>query len=84
MASPEGLGLTELLKMIEAATGQKALLVNTESDDHHSPYGVQKDIVLDVKKVQALGYKPKSLMSWLPELIASHVGDAKDRNNRMH
>jgi nucleoside-diphosphate-sugar epimerase len=82
VASPEGLGLDELLKMIEKATGKKALLVNAESDSNHSPYGVPGDAVQDVKKVQALGYAPKSLNSWLPELI-EYMGGS-DQRSRLH
>jgi nucleoside-diphosphate-sugar epimerase len=84
IASPEGLGLMDLLNMIEAATGQQALLVKAENEDNHSPYGVDHDSVMDVKKVQALGYKPKSLMSWLPELIASLGGADQSSNTRLH
>ena len=80
-ASPEAIGLDELLAMIEASTGRKALLVNHETAGNHSPYGVPEDGILDVRKVQALGYVPKSLKSWLPELIGS-LGP--ERASRIH
>jgi len=77
VASPEALALNELLALIEASTRRKAILVQTESDSNHSPYGVDKDGVLDVKKIQALGFQPKSLKTWLPELIAGYQDPAK-------
>ena len=84
VASPEGLGLDELLTMIEHSTERKALLMNSETETNHSPYGVAADGVLDVQLAQTLGYKPKSLKSWLPELIASLGGPEKARSSRLH
>jgi len=70
-ASPESIALNELLTMIEKTTGRKALLMDRETPENHSPYGVSEDAVVDVQKVIALGFTPKPLKTWLPPLIAS-------------
>lgn len=84
IASPESLALDQLLKLIEAATGRQVQLAKKEEDENHSPYGVRDDFVLDVNRVQALGYKSKKLMSWLPELITSLGGVEKTGTTRLH
>lgn len=83
VASPEVLGLDELLKWIAESTGRKPLLVNQETDSNHSPYGVHEDSVLDVSRLISLGFKPKSLHAWLPGLIGS-MADPASRQSKLH
>ncbi len=86
VASPQPLPLARMIKMIEATLGQKAILiekpVNPPSESTYSPYGWPDDAILDVTKVQSLGYSPKPLDSWLPGLIAS-LG-APEKSGRLH
>ena len=69
MASPQTLSLTQLLAQVELATGNKPRLARESTADNHSPYGVPRDLTLNVGRVIEAGYKPKSLMEWLPALI---------------
>lgn len=69
VASPQPIAMEELMAMIERKTGGKTVLAKKEEEGNHSPYGVDMDATMDVQRLISLGYKPKALKDWLPQLI---------------
>ena len=74
VASPSPISLAELIGRIEALTGKKALLINHDQPQTHSPYGMPHDLVINTDKLDSLGVKLPSISSWLDELIELSAG----------
>jgi len=56
----------ELMSQIENVVGKKALF---SADGTPSPFGIERDYYMDVKKAAKAGFKAQDLRLWLPELI---------------
>lgn len=74
-SSPDPVQLEDLMKWIESSTGKRAVYESSPSASNHSPYGIQSDCFLSVKKAQDLGYEFPLANEWLPKLVVSLAGD---------
>lgn len=69
-ASPGGLTLNDLIKMIEIGVKAKASL--TMNGDK-SPYGIDQDWIMNTDKLKDLGIQLEAASDWMPKLIKSIV-----------
>lgn len=69
VASADPISMARLLQEIEARTGHRLLLVQSASPQNRSPYGPAHDAFLNCEKLLSLGFTPKPIQSWLPDLI---------------
>lgn len=83
VASPEELGLDQMMQMIERQTGKKPLTVNKETDSNHSPYGAETDISLSTERLFSLGMKTTPLNAWFPNLIAQ-IAEGEEPSAKGH
>jgi len=79
VASPDALGLHELIQKIESRTGRKALLSQNPTAENTSPFGVERDHYLNTELARRLGFKPSSVHSWIDDLIDGLTSGASSR-----
>lgn len=65
--------LSQLIEMIESATGKKAKIVPHATALNSSPFGSEIDFILDTGKARSLGFKFANLFDYLPKLINSSL-----------
>lgn len=68
-ASVEPIVLGDFIREIETQTGQKAVLAKEAGEKNHSPYGIESDWYMDVRKLTGLGFDPEPISGWLPRTI---------------
>ncbi len=61
----EPLPLASLVTAIERVVGRRATLLGTPEEGAHSPYGIEQDWFMDVRKLVATGMQPRPLNEWL-------------------
>lgn len=69
VASPQDIALKDLVAAIEARLGRKAVFAAQESDENHSPYGLDETRSMDVGRMTAAGFEARPADAWLPGLI---------------
>lgn len=67
--SEDSISIYDLLVMIESSLNKKAILSTEASDKNQSPFGIESDWFMSVKKCKDLGYRPSKLHDWLPNLV---------------
>lgn len=65
--------LTELMGLIEDATGKTAIVEEITEDNDDSPFGVEKTYYLDNAKAKEAGFAFQDLHEWLPKLIDAKI-----------
>ncbi len=65
--------LSELMALIEVATGKLAIVEENTEDNDDSPFGVEKTYYLDNSKAKEAGFEFRDLREWLPKLIDKKV-----------
>ncbi len=63
--------LNAFIKMLEAKTGQKALVEEVTDDVDDSPFGIEKTYYLDNSNATQAGFVFDDLREWLPELVTT-------------
>ncbi|EAE9245747.1 SDR family oxidoreductase [Listeria monocytogenes] len=61
--------LNGFIKMLEAKTGELALVEEVTDDADDSPFGIEKTYYLDNTKATEAGFVFKELKEWLPALV---------------
>lgn len=69
VASPLPISIGQMLREIEARSGQRALLVQGPTPQNRSPYGPDEDWFLNCELAMKLGYNAKPIGDWLGDLI---------------
>lgn len=70
-ASTEPIALSEFMRQISLVVGRQPVFASAANDKNHSPYGVESNWFMDVKKLSSLGFMAQSIQSWLREEIAA-------------
>lgn len=65
--------LSELMGLIEEATGKTAIVEEITEDNDDSPFGVEKTYYLDNAKAREAGFEFQDLHEWLPKLIDAKI-----------
>ncbi|MBA3926889.1 NAD-dependent epimerase/dehydratase family protein [Listeria rustica] len=65
--------LSELMNLIETATGKTAIVEENTEDNDDSPFGVEKTYYLDNTKANEAGFAFQNLHEWLPKLVESVI-----------
>lgn len=65
--------LSELMGLIEDATGKTAIVEEITEDNDDSPFGVEKTYYLDNAKAKEAGFAFQDLHEWLPKLIDAKI-----------
>ncbi|KMT61616.1 NAD-dependent epimerase/dehydratase family protein [Paenilisteria newyorkensis] len=65
--------LSELMGLIENATGKMAIVEEITEDNDDSPFGVEKTYYLDNAKAKEAGFSFQDLHEWLPKLIDAKI-----------
>lgn len=65
--------LSELMGLIEDATGKTAIVEEITEDNDDSPFGVEKTYYLDNAKAREAGFAFQDLHEWLPKLIDAKI-----------
>lgn len=65
--------LSELMGLIEKATGKTAIVEEITEDNDDSPFGVEKTYYLDNAKAREAGFAFQDLHEWLPKLIDAKI-----------
>lgn len=63
------LTLESVFSLISKVVGHEPILQEQFSQKDHSPYGIKKDVELNVTLARELGFRFSDLMSWLPKLL---------------
>lgn len=74
VACPSAISIRDLLSQIENIVGKKAILMNHETNESRSPYGVDLDYELDTSLMRSRGFEIPETRKWLPQLIANLSG----------
>lgn len=69
IASSSSIKLLEFVSLIEHNLGKKIVLTSKKDDSAHSPYGIQNDWVMNIKRMKELGIVTRDLSQWLPKLV---------------
>ena len=72
-ASTGSIAMKDIMKLIEEKAHKKAVLVNTENEKNHSPFGFNEDFVLPNSKGSKLGFHFMELKDYLPKLIEGYL-----------
>ncbi|WP_148298819.1 NAD-dependent dehydratase [Paenibacillus pini] len=65
--------LSELMTWIEKETGKKAVIKKQTAKEDQSPFGIEDSWYMDTSKASRLGFKFKTVRSWLPDLIRHYA-----------
>ncbi|MDT3426334.1 nucleoside-diphosphate-sugar epimerase [Paenibacillus forsythiae] len=63
--------IRDLISIIEAEVGKKAIIREQTADEHMSPFGIPQSWHMDTAKAAAAGFSFLTLADWLPELVSS-------------
>jgi nucleoside-diphosphate-sugar epimerase len=69
VASADPISLAEFMMRVEQVAQQKTIDATEATSENHSPYGIEKDWVLNVQKIQTLGFEARPILEWLPEVM---------------
>ena len=69
LAAKTPMPLRDMVNQIADVTNQKPVLTSDNTEQNHSPYGVDQDWYLNVEKADKLGIQSSDLNEWLPQLI---------------
>ncbi|GIN61759.1 NAD dependent epimerase/dehydratase [Robertmurraya siralis] len=71
------ISLNELIKIIEAHTGNKANVVSNGEEDTLSPYAISESWYMSNKKAVDKGFSFTDLEDWLPPLVEAIINEMK-------
>lgn len=71
ISTKDSISLKQLIHIIENVCGKK--LISTENKDHHSPYGIERDVELNCEKLISAGFTLDSWSDWLKDLIQFYI-----------
>ncbi|AQY51501.1 NAD-dependent dehydratase [Listeria weihenstephanensis] len=69
--------LSELMDLIEKATGKTAIVEEITEDNDDSPFGIEKTYYLDNTKAKEAGFEFRDLHEWLPKLVEFDITKKK-------
>mgnify|MGYP003393422899 CR=1 FL=1 len=72
--SPDSIALSELIREIEQYCEERAVYAKDEANGAASPFGIEADWFMSTKKLDDLGFKTRTIASWLPGLIKFYLG----------
>ncbi len=67
--SPDSISLRELIELIEAVVGKKAVIGEAAASENHSPFGIKWDWTMSMSKAEKHGFHFSNHATWLPKLI---------------
>lgn len=73
-ASGDPLKMTELATMLERELGKPLVWAGAPTDANHSPFGVERDMMICTEKLEELGFLCRPLADWLPGTIRAFRG----------
>ncbi len=69
-AAREPLRLASLVAEVERVGGRKALILSDPQEGARSPYGIERDWLMDVQKLALVGFRPRPVAEWLRASLA--------------
>ncbi len=76
-AAEKPIALRDFMGLIEEATGKKALITKSATEESHSPYGINRDWFMNVQKLASMNCTPTPIENWLKNEALSLIQSEK-------